>query len=91
MHDSGLGYRRIAKRLRDMNIKTASGSLFKNNNVVVSMSINGAKCISRLKESSYEQNHCFEQSKNHKIKVNKMAASEARLLYLLVHSRFRVS
>ena len=33
MHDSGLGYRRIAKRLRDMNIKTARGSVFKNNNV----------------------------------------------------------
>ena len=33
MHDSGLGYRRIAKRLRDMNIKTARGSIFKNNNV----------------------------------------------------------
>ncbi len=31
MHDSGLGYRRIAKRLRDMNIKTARGSVFKNN------------------------------------------------------------
>ena len=33
LHDSGLGYRRIAKRLRDMNIKTAHGSVFKNNNV----------------------------------------------------------
>ena len=33
MHDSGLGYRRIAKRLRDMNIKTTRGSVFKNNNV----------------------------------------------------------
>ena len=33
MHDSGLGYRRIAKRLLDMNIKTARGSVFKNNNV----------------------------------------------------------
>ncbi len=33
MHDSGFGYRRIAKRLRDMNIKTARGSVFKNNNV----------------------------------------------------------
>ncbi len=33
LHDSGLGYRRIAKRLRDMNIKTARGSVFKNNNV----------------------------------------------------------
>ena len=33
MHDSGLGYRRIAKRLRDMNIKTALGCVFKNNNV----------------------------------------------------------
>ena len=33
MHGSGLGYRRIAKRLRDMNIKTARGSVFKNNNV----------------------------------------------------------
>ena len=33
MHDKGLGYRRIAKRLRDMNIKTARGSIFKNNNV----------------------------------------------------------
>ena len=32
MHDSGLGYRRIAKRLRDMNIETARGSFFKNNN-----------------------------------------------------------
>ena len=31
MHDSGLGYRRIAKRLRDMNIKTTRGSVFKNN------------------------------------------------------------
>ena len=36
MHDSGLGYRRIAKRLRDMNIKTARGSVFKNNNVFAS-------------------------------------------------------
>ena len=27
------GFRRIAKRLRDMNIKTARGSVFKNNNV----------------------------------------------------------
>ena len=33
MHDSGLDFRRIAKRLRDMNIKTARGSVFKNNNV----------------------------------------------------------
>ena len=33
LHDSGLGYRCIAKRLRDMNIKTARGSVFKNNNV----------------------------------------------------------
>ena len=33
MHDNGLGYRRIAKILRDMNIKTARGSVFKNNNV----------------------------------------------------------
>ena len=33
MHDSGLGYRRIAKRLRDINIKTARGSIFKNTNV----------------------------------------------------------
>ena len=33
MQDSGLGYRRIAKRLRDMNIKTARGRVFKNNNV----------------------------------------------------------
>jgi len=33
LHDSGLGYRRIAKRLLDMNIKTARGSVFKNNNV----------------------------------------------------------
>ena len=33
MHDSGLGYRRIAKRLRDMNIKTTRGSVFNNNNV----------------------------------------------------------
>ena len=33
MHDSGLGYRRIAKRFRDMNIKTARGRVFKNNNV----------------------------------------------------------
>ena len=36
MHDSGLGYRRITKRLRDMNIKTALGSVFKNNNVFAS-------------------------------------------------------
>ena len=36
MHDSGLGYRRIAKRLRDMNIKTARGIIFKNNNVFAS-------------------------------------------------------
>ena len=36
LHDSGLGYRRIAKRLRDMNIKTARGSVFKNNNVFAS-------------------------------------------------------
>ena len=34
MHDSGLGYRRIAKRLRDMNIETARGSVFKNNNAM---------------------------------------------------------
>ena len=33
MHDSGLGYRHIAKRLRDMNIKTDRGRVFKNNNV----------------------------------------------------------
>ena len=33
MPDNGLGYRHIAKRLRDMNIKTARGSVFKNNNV----------------------------------------------------------
>ena len=33
MQDSGLGYRRIAKRLRDINIKTARGSTFKNTNV----------------------------------------------------------
>ena len=33
MHDSGLGYRRIAKRLRDLNIKTARGSVFKNTNM----------------------------------------------------------
>ena len=63
MHDSGLGYRRIAKRLRNINIKTARGSVFKNTNVfsvikgmksdryvleknvIVSMSINGEKCI----------------------------------------------
>ena len=31
MHDSGLGYRLIAKRLRDMNIKTARRSVFNNN------------------------------------------------------------
>ena len=30
---SGLGYRRIAKRLRDMNIKTIVEVSFKNNNV----------------------------------------------------------
>ena len=34
MQDSGLGYRRIAKRLRDLNIKTARGSVFKNTNVL---------------------------------------------------------
>ena len=34
-HDSGLGYRRIAKRLGDMNIKTDRGTVFKNNNVFV--------------------------------------------------------
>ena len=33
LYDGGLGYRRIAKRLRDMNIKTARGSVFRNNNV----------------------------------------------------------
>ena len=33
LHDSGLGYRLIAKRLRDMKIKTARGNVFKNNNV----------------------------------------------------------
>ena len=33
LHDSGLGYRRIGKRLRDMNIKTARETVFKNNNV----------------------------------------------------------
>ena len=42
MHDSGLGYRRIAKRLRDMNIKTARGSVFKNNNVFAK-SLRGTK------------------------------------------------
>ena len=36
MHDSGLGYRRITKRLSDMNIKTVRGSVFKNNNVFAS-------------------------------------------------------
>ena len=36
LHDSGLGYRRIAKRLRDMNIKTARGTVFMNNNVFAS-------------------------------------------------------
>ena len=33
MHNSGLGYRRIAKRLHDINIKTARGSIFKNTKV----------------------------------------------------------
>ena len=33
LRDSGLGYRRVAKKLRDMNIKTARGTVFKNNNV----------------------------------------------------------
>ena len=33
MHDSGLGYRRIARRLHDLNIKTARGSVLKNTNV----------------------------------------------------------
>ena len=33
MHYSGLVYRRIAKRLRDINIKTARVSVFKNNNL----------------------------------------------------------
>ena len=33
MHDSGLGCRRVAKKLHNMNIKTARGSIFKNNNV----------------------------------------------------------
>ena len=33
MHDNGLGYRRIAKRLRDINIKTAREGVFKNTNV----------------------------------------------------------
>ena len=33
MHDSRLGYIRIAKKLRDINIKTARGSIFKNTNV----------------------------------------------------------
>ena len=33
LQDSGPGYRGIAKRLRDMNIKTAHGSVFNNNNV----------------------------------------------------------
>ena len=37
MQDSGLGYRRIAKRLRDLNIKTARGSVFKNTNVFLSL------------------------------------------------------
>ena len=33
IHDSGLEYRLIAKRLRDINIKTARGCVCKNNNV----------------------------------------------------------
>ena len=33
MHDSGLGYWRISKRLRDLNIKKTRGSVFKNTNV----------------------------------------------------------
>ena len=33
MHDIELEYRRIAKRLHDMNIKTACRSVFENNNV----------------------------------------------------------
>ena len=32
MHDSGLGYN-VLRKIRDINIKTARGSIFKNTNV----------------------------------------------------------
>ena len=36
LHDSELGYRLNAKKLRDMNIKTARGNVFKDNDVFAS-------------------------------------------------------
>ena len=57
MHDSGLGYRRIAKRLRDMNIKTARGSVFKNNNVFAVIKRYEERKV-RLRE---ERNRKYEQ------------------------------
>ena len=56
MHDSGLGYRRIAKRLCDMNIKTARGSNFKNANVfsVIKRYEERQVCINEERNRKYE-------------------------------------
>lgn len=56
MHYSGLGCRRIAKRLRDMNIKTARGSVFKNNNVfaVIKRYEERQVCLRKERNRHYE-------------------------------------
>ena len=62
LHDSGLGYRRIAKRLRDMNIKTARGSVFKNNNVFAVIK-RYAERQARLERQSYTSEMKFSKMK----------------------------
>ena len=62
LHDSGLGYRRIAKRLRDMNIKTARGSVFKNNNVFAVIK-RYAERQARLERHSYTSEMKFSEMK----------------------------
>ena len=62
MHDSGLGYRRIAKRLRDMNIKTARGSVFKHNNVFAVIK-RYAERQARLERHSYTSEMKFSKMK----------------------------
>ena len=62
LHDSGLGYRRIAKRLRDMNIKTARGSVFKNNNVFAVIK-RYAERQARLERHSYTSEMKFSKMK----------------------------
>ena len=57
MHYSGLVYRRIAKRLRDINIKTARVSVFKNNNVFAVIKRYEERKV-RLRE---ERNRKYEQ------------------------------